>query len=74
MGALSRVEARENKSLARDQRRIRAAELGEAAKLDPKERAFRENAADISQPADKDHGQKQDQKKGQRKRRPRDFG
>lgn len=72
LGALSRVELRENKSLARDRRRLQAESLKEGLKQGSKEEAFKENAADITKAQDK--GVKPEQKQGPKKGRPRGFG
>lgn len=72
--ALSQVEARENKSLARDQRRIKGAEYDEAVRRSREAETFRDAAADITREHGQDPAQGEDQKQGQKRRRPRGFG
>lgn len=70
LAALDRVELRENKSLARDQRRMEGAEP-EGLRQGRDSEAFRENAADVGQK--RDEGQKVDRGQGQT-RRPKGYG
>jgi len=70
LAALDRVEMRENKSLARDQRRIDALDMDGRMRGKDRE-AFRENAADIGQK--RDQGQKPETGQGQA-RRPKGYG
>lgn len=71
--ALSRVEVRENKSLARDQRRVLAAERELSEGLGKDREAFRENADDLTKKREQEQP-KQSPKQDGRRRRPRGMG
>ena len=70
--ALSQVEARENKSLARDQRRMKGAAYDEAVKKSQRAEDFRDAAADVSR--EQGPEKPEERKEGQKHRRPRGFG
>lgn len=69
LAALDRVEMRENKSLARDQRQMEGAQ--EALRQGRDSEAFWENAADVSR--ERGQGQKAEPRQGQG-RRPKGYG
>ena len=72
--ALSQVEARENKSLARDQRRMKGAAYDEAVKKSQRAEDFREAAEGRSREQGQGPEKAEERKEGQRHRRPRGYG
>lgn len=73
--ALKRVDARENRSMARDQRRIEAYRQAERQRAAGQYRRLDENKADITAPqAAKPEGRAQKRTQGRTQRRPRGFG
>ena len=73
---LSQVEAREDKSLARDQRRIKGAAYDEPVNRRERAEEFREAAADRSreQGPGAEPEKPEEQKQGPKQKRPRGFG
>ena len=72
--ALSQVEARENKSLARDQRRIKGAAYDEAVKTRERAEEFRDAAEGRAREQGQGMEKPEERKEGQKHKRPRGYG